>query len=54
MADNTIRMPSSSGGITRYYDEEGSKIQIPPMYVVIAIAVDLLLVFILYRVSPIG
>jgi len=54
MADNTIRMPSSSGGITRYYDEEGSKIQIPPMYVVIAIAAVLVIVFILYRIRPIG
>lgn len=53
MAD-TVRLPSSSGGITRYYDEEGSKIQIPPTYIVIAIAVVLVLVFILYRVRPLG
>lgn len=54
MADNTIRLPSSSGGITRYFDEEGSKFQIPPMYVMIAIAVVLVLVFVLYRIKPIG
>jgi len=50
----TIRMPSSSGGITRYYDDEGSKIQIPPTYVVGAIVVVLVLVFVLYRVRPLG
>lgn len=54
MADNTIRLPSSSGGITRYFDEEGSKVQIPPMYIMIAVAVVLVLVFILYRIKPVG
>lgn len=53
MAD-TIRLPSSSGGLTRYYDEEGSKIQIPPTYVIIAIGVVLAIIFILYRVRPLN
>ncbi len=54
MADNTIRMPSSGGGLMRYYDEEGSRIQIPPTYVIIAIGVALAAIFILYRVRSLG
>ncbi len=50
----SIKLPSSSGGLTRYYDEEGSKVQIPPTYVIGAIAVVLVLIFILYRVRPLG
>ena len=37
MADNSIRMPSSSGGLTRYSDEYHSKIKIKPMHVIITI-----------------
>lgn len=54
MADSTIRMPSSGGGLMRYYDEEGSRIQIPPTFVIGAIAVVLVMIFILYRIRPLG
>ena len=37
MADDSIRMPSSSGGLTRYSDEYQSKIKIKPMHVIITI-----------------
>ena len=34
--DSKIRMPSSEGGIVRYFDNESpSKINIPPLYIVI-------------------
>lgn len=39
MADTRIRMPSSGGGLIRYFDEYKSKIQISPILVVIAVAV---------------
>jgi preprotein translocase subunit Sec61beta len=34
MADNSFRMPSGSGGLVRYSDEYGSKIQIKPIHVI--------------------
>ncbi len=43
MADTRIRMPSSGGGLIRYFDEYKSKIQIPPTAVVVAIAIVIIL-----------
>ena len=37
MADNQIHMPSGMGGITRYFDEYTSKIQITPAHVILLI-----------------
>lgn len=54
MADNRIRMPSSGGGIMRYYDEYKSKIEIPPMAIVIAIAAVVVFIIILHNVRPLG
>ncbi len=34
MADDRIQMPSSGGGIIRYFDDYKSKIEIPPKVVV--------------------
>jgi len=33
-----IGMPSSSGGLMRYYDEYKSRLQIKPVYVIIFVA----------------
>ncbi|MFT4310869.1 MAG: preprotein translocase subunit Sec61beta [Candidatus Woesearchaeota archaeon] len=47
MAKNQVNMPSSTAGITTYYGEEKSKVQIAPMHVialVIAVIVLLLLI----------
>lgn len=52
--DNRIRMPSSGGGLIRYYDEYKSKIQINPWYVVTAIAAIVVFIFILHRMKPLG
>ncbi len=54
MADDKIRMPSSGGGIMRYYDEYKSKIEIPPMAIVIAIIAVVVLAIILHNVKPLG
>jgi len=35
MASNKISMPSSGGGLMRYFDDYKSKIQIKPSYVIV-------------------
>lgn len=35
MADSGISMPSGMGGLTRYFDDYKSKLQITPMHVMI-------------------
>ena len=35
MADQAISMPSGMGGLTRYFDDYKSKLQISPTHVVI-------------------
>ncbi|MBS3095286.1 preprotein translocase subunit Sec61beta [Candidatus Woesearchaeota archaeon] len=37
MADDRIRMPSSGGGLVRYFEDYKSKIELSPMLVVILI-----------------
>ncbi|HLC58443.1 MAG TPA: hypothetical protein VJI68_01135 [Candidatus Nanoarchaeia archaeon] len=39
MADSGIRMPSSGGGLINYSDEIKGALEIPPMYVLVAIGV---------------
>ena len=45
MADDKIRMPSSGGGLIRYYDEYKSKYEFPPIYVAVAVAAVLVLCY---------
>ncbi|MFA4887613.1 MAG: hypothetical protein WC595_05340 [Candidatus Nanoarchaeia archaeon] len=49
MADNKIQMPSSGGGFVRYSDEIKSKLMIPPLYVIILIAVVILVEIYFYK-----
>ncbi len=49
MSDNKIQMPSSGGGLVRYFDEYKSKLQIPPSYVVIVLVVIMILGIYLYK-----
>jgi len=49
--DNRVHMPSSGAGITRYFDEFKSKVQISPMTVVVILIVIILLVLLLHRVG---
>lgn len=49
MADNKVRLPSSGGGLVRYYDDFKAKIEIPPMWVVIIIAFVIILETYLYK-----
>ena len=39
MADNKVQMPSSGGGLVRYFEEVKTKFPIKPSYVVVAIVV---------------
>lgn len=37
MAQDTLRMPSGTGGLVNYYDEYKSNLQIKPAYVIVFI-----------------
>ncbi len=51
MADNRIQLPSSSGGLVRYFDEYKSKIEFKPGYIVFFIILVLIIELILYSQS---
>ena len=42
MAEEKLSMPSSFGGLTRYFDEYKSALQFKPGYVIVAIVVVIL------------
>lgn len=47
--DNKIRMPSGQGGLTRYFDEYKSKVEISPMAVIIGAIVIIIITAILHQ-----
>jgi len=47
MADK-IQMPSSQGGLVRYFDEYKSKIEISPIHVIVLIVIVIILEFLLH------
>ncbi len=49
-----INMPSSGGGLIRYFDDYRSKIEITPIVVIIAIAVVILLELYLHKFRVLG
>ena len=51
MADNKIQLPSSMGGLVRYFDEFKSKIEFKPGYVILFIVIVILLEFLLHSQS---
>lgn len=51
MAENRISLPSSSGGLVRYFDEYKSNIEIKPGYIVALIILVLIVELILYSQS---
>ena len=48
MADNRVQMPSSTAGLTRYFDDYKSKIEFKPGQVVILAIVVMLLTILLH------
>jgi len=49
MADNRIQMPSSSGGLVRYFDDIKSKLSFSPYVVVGLIVLVIIIEFILHK-----
>ncbi len=49
MADNKIQMPSSGGGLVRYFDDFKGKFEIPPMYIMAVIVLVILVELYLYK-----
>ena len=47
--DNKIHMPSSGGGLVRYFDDYKSKLEIKPVYVIVVIALVILVEIFLYK-----
>lgn len=52
MADDRIRIPSSGGGIVRYFEDYKSKIEISPIVVIIMIIAVIVLELILHLSNP--
>jgi preprotein translocase subunit Sec61beta len=46
--DNKIRMPSGQGGLTRYFDEYGSKIEFSPGTVIVLAVVVMIIVILMH------
>jgi preprotein translocase subunit Sec61beta len=49
MADDKVRMPSSTAGITRYFDEYRSKLRFKPGHVLIIGIIVMILIILLHR-----
>ena len=52
MADNRISLPQSGGGLVRYSETTGSKVQIGPMGIVVMIIVVIILTALLHALKP--
>lgn len=53
MADNKINMPSSGGGLVRYFDEAKSRVSFSPWVVAIVIGVIAVVGIVLYKMGGI-
>ncbi len=51
MAQEKISMPSSGGGLVRYFDDYKSRLEIPPLYIIIVIVVIIIAEIFLYKIS---
>ena len=48
MAQNKVRLPSGSGGITRYFDDYQSRIQFKPGLVIVLVVIVIIIEIILH------
>jgi preprotein translocase subunit Sec61beta len=48
MAKDKISMPSSTAGITRYFDDYRSKIELKPGHVIVLVCIVMILVLLLH------
>lgn len=49
MADDKIRLPMGQGGLTRYFDEYKSKIELSPGAIIILIFLMMIVVILLHQ-----
>lgn len=52
MADNRITLPQSGGGLVRYSESTGSKIQMSPTAVIVMIVVVIIFAAVLFAIKP--
>lgn len=45
-------MPSSGGGLVRYFEDYKSKIEIPPMVIIVIIVLVIIVGVYMYKVQP--
>jgi len=53
-SDSKVQMPSTGGGLVRYFEGVKTKVPIKPEYVIIAIAVVVVLEIILHKTRILG
>jgi len=51
MAKNKVSMPSSTAGITRYFDDYRSKIEFKPGHIIILVIIVIIIELILHSVG---
>ena len=49
MAQNKIQMPSSGGGLVRYFDDYKTRLQVKPVYIVALIVLVIVLELYFYK-----
>ncbi len=54
MADDKIQLPSSGGGLVRYFDEYKSKISLQPIYIVVFIVLFIIIEMYLHKAKLFG
>jgi preprotein translocase subunit Sec61beta len=54
MASDKITMPTSSAGITRYFDDYKSKIEFKPAHIIVLTVLVIILEIVLSMVKPLG
>ncbi len=52
MANNKIQMPSSMGGLIRYFDEYKSRLNFKPGHVIILCVVVMIMIILLHIYGP--
>jgi len=50
MADERVRLPASTGGLVRYYDEYKSKLSVKPIFVILFIILFVIIEIWLHKV----
>jgi len=50
MADERVRLPASTGGLVRYYDEYKSKLSVKPIFVILFIILLVIIEIWLHKV----